>query len=245
MKEKIYAIIPCFNEGAVIRKTVEDLLAVRPDITAVVIDDGSTDNSVQEVRKILSDHVILLIQPFNCGIGTTVETGLLYASRHDADYAVKFDGDGQHLAEEIELLLQPLKRGEADMVIGSRFIERNSGFKSTFTRRIGIKFFQMLSWFLTGRGMTDSTSGFRAYNRDALDFAAKYYPSFDYPEPEENILFLKNKFILQEVPCKMNIRQGGTSSISPLKAVYYMIKVSLAMIIAALRAPVCKQKRGE
>lgn len=236
MKEKIYVIIPCYNEEAVIRKTVEHLLEVRPDVTAVVVDDGSSDNSVQVVRKIDSDRVVLLIQPFNCGIGTTVETGLLYALRHNADYAVKFDGDGQHLAEEIELLLQPLKRGEADMVIGSRFIEKNSGFKSTFARRIGIKFFQMLSWILTGRGMTDSTSGFRAYNRDALDFAAKHYPSFDYPEPEENILLLKNKFTLCEVPCKMNIRQGGKSSISPLKAVYYMIKVSLAMIIAASRS---------
>ena len=242
IKEKIYVIIPCYNEAAAIRKTVEHLLQVRPDVTAVVVDDGSTDNSVEEIKKITGERVVSLVQPFNCGIGTTVETGLLYAYRNNADYAIKFDGDGQHLAEEIELLLTPLRNGVADLTIGSRFMGNKTGFKSTFVRRIGIKFFQILAWVLTGQKLTDNTSGFRAYNKSALAFAARYYPAFDYPEPEENILFLKNKFRVQEVPCEMNIRQGGSSSISSLKAVYYMLKVSLAMIMAASRAPVCERK---
>lgn len=241
-KEKIFIIIPCYNEAAAIKKTVEHLLTVKPNVTAVVVDDGSKDNSVEEVRKVVSGRVISLVQPFNCGIGTTVETGLLYAYRHDADFAVKFDGDGQHLAEEIELLLAPLRNDEADLIVGSRFLDGSEGFKSTFLRRIGIKFFQLLCWLLTHKNMTDNTSGFRAYNKKALAFAAKYYPSFDYPEPEENILFIKNKFRVKEIACKMNIRQGGTSSISAFKAVYYMIKVSLAMLIAASRSPVCGGK---
>ncbi|MBR2358205.1 MAG: glycosyltransferase family 2 protein [Lentisphaeria bacterium] len=240
--DKVFVIIPCYNEAAAIRKTVENLLTVRPDAIAVVIDDGSKDNSVEEVKKIHSDRVVSLVQPFNCGIGTTVETGLLYAYRHNAAYAVKFDGDGQHLAEEIELLLAPLRSGEADLTIGSRFLVVGDGFKSTFIRRIGIKFFQMLCWVLTRKTMTDNTSGFRGYNQEALAFAAKNYPSFDYPEPEENILFIRNKFRVKEVPCKMNLRQGGTSSISALKAVYYMVKVSLAMLMAALRSPVRERK---
>lgn len=239
--EKIFVIIPCYNEGSSIRKTVEDLLAKCPDVTAVIVDDGSTDNSVEEVASINNEKIISLVQPFNCGIGTTVETGLLYAQRNHADYAVKFDGDGQHLAEEIEALLIPLRNHEADITIGSRFITRHQGFKSTFMRRMGIRFFQLLCWCLTGKKMTDCTSGFRAYNQTALNFASKYYPSFDYPEPEENILYLKNGFRLQEIPCKMNIRQGGKSSIRLWKAAYYMVKVSLAMIMAAVR-PAIRRK---
>ena len=234
-KESIFIIIPCYNEGENIRRTLTHLLSVRKDVKVIAINDGSADNTADEISAMNDPRVLLVELPFNAGIGTAVETGLLHAVRNSADYAVKFDSDGQHLAEEIELLLAPLKNGEADLVIGSRFLEKNEGFKSTFSRRMGIRLFYFLSWILTGTAMTDCTSGFRAYNRKALEFAAKYYPAFDYPEPEENILFFRNHFRLKEVACKMNIRQGGTSSIRPWKAVYYMIKVSLAMIMAAIR----------
>jgi len=244
MAEKsVFVIIPCYNESANIRRTLEHLLQVKPSVTAVVIDDGSSDNSADEVRAVTGKNVVLLELPFNCGIGTAVETGLLYALRHNADYAVKFDGDGQHLAEEIDLLLAALDNNEADMAIGSRFVSKIDGFKSTWMRRLGIGFFRMLSWLLTGQAIADSTSGFRAYNQEALKFAARYYPAFDYPEPEENILFLRNKYRIKEIPCRMNLRQGGRSSIRSLKAVYYMIKVALAMTMAALRPPVCERKK--
>ncbi len=233
-------IIPCHNESANILKVLESLQKTDKNFTIVVVDDGSQDNSVELIKSVKSDKIIPLVLPFNCGIGTAVETGLLYAWRHNADYAVKFDGDGQHLAEEISLLLDVLDKDEADLVVGSRFVADNEGFKSTAIRRVGIRFFHALSWLLTGQGIADSTSGFRAYNRKALAFAAKYYPSFDYPEPEENILFLRNKFRVKEVPCRMNIRQGGRSSIRPWKALYYMVKVALAMTMAALRAPVIR-----
>ena len=239
----VYVIIPCFNESANIRQTVEKLLAVRSDCIAVVVDDGSMDNSVAEIRAIPDKRVVLLELPFNCGIGTAVETGLIYAARKNADYAVKFDGDGQHLAEEIDLLMEVLEKDEADMALGSRFISDIDGFKSTYFRRVGISFFRMLSGLLTGQAIADSTSGFRAYNRSALKFVSKNYPAFDYPEPEENILLLRNKFRIKEVPCRMNIREGGRSSIRSLKACYYMIKVALSMIMAALRPPI--EKKGK
>jgi len=243
--EAVFAVVPCFNEEENIRRTLTDLLRVQSNITVVAVNDGSSDRTVEEIKALKDDRIVLLELPFNAGIGTAVETGLLYAWRHNADYVVKFDSDGQHLAEEIELLLEPLRENEADMTIGSRFTGKNKdGFKSTFLRRIGIRFFQALSWILTGQAMTDSTSGFRAYNREALSFAAKYYPAFDYPEPEENILLLRNRFRLKEIPCKMNIRQGGISSIRPLKAIYYMIKVSLAMIMAAARPVVLERKKS-
>lgn len=241
--DKVFVIIPCYNEAAAIRKTIENLLTVKPEAVAVVVDDGSSDHSTAEVRSIAGSNVVLLELPFNCGIGTAVETGLLYAYRHDADYAVKFDGDGQHLAEEIDLLLEVLKQDQSDMALGSRFISKIDGFKSTWMRRMGIGFFRILSWLLTGQAITDSTSGFRAYNREALSFAARHYPAFDYPEPEENILLLRNKFRIKEVPCRMNLRQGGRSSIRTFKAIYYMIKVALAMVMAALRPPVAERKK--
>jgi len=236
MMTDVFVIVPCFNEEANIRRTLVNLLKIHPDITVVAVNDGSSDGTADEISALRDERVILLELPFNAGIGTAVETGLLYALRHHAGYAIKFDSDGQHLAEEIDLLLEPLRGGNADLVVGSRFLgEIAGGFRSTFLRRLGIRFFQWLSWGLTGKAMTDSTSGFRAYNREALVFAAKYYPAFDYPEPEENILFLRNRFRVQEVPCKMNIRQGGRSSIRLLKAVYYMVKVTLSMIMAAVR----------
>lgn len=242
MADAVFAIVPCYNEGANIGNTLSDLLKTHPNINIVAVNDGSSDNTSDAISALQNERIVLLELPFNSGIGTAVETGLLYAVRHNADYAIKFDGDGQHLSSEIDLLLEPLRSKKADLTIGSRFLGNvPGGFKSTFMRRLGIRFFSLLSWILTGKVMTDSTSGFRAYNREALAFAVKYYPAFDYPEPEENILFLRNRFRIQEVPCKMNIRESGRSSIKALKAIYYMVKVSLSMIMAASRS--VKQER--
>lgn len=241
MTEKsLFIVIPCYNEDHCIKKLVTDLHHQKPDAVIVVVDDGSSDNSVREVKSAAIDNLVLLELPFNCGIGTAMQTGLLFAQRNNADFAVKFDGDGQHRIEEIDLLLDTLRRNEADMVIGSRFVEKNDGFKSTWMRRIGIRFFHFLSWILTGKPITDTTSGFRGYNRSALEFAAKNYPAFDYPEPEECILMQKNHFRVKEISCKMNERQGGSSSIHSFKILYFMIKVALSMIMAAMR-PVVKR----
>ena len=176
----------------------------------------------------------------NLGIGGAVQTAFRYVARHDFDYAVKVDGDGQHPIDQIAGLLAPLKEGKADMVIGSRFIEKE-GFQSTFCRRLGINVFRWLNSLLIRQTVTDNTSGFRAYNRQALCFAEDNYPAFDYPEPEEVILMVKNGFRIMEVPSVMESRQGGVSSISPLKAVYYMLKVCFAVLMAAMRAPVRKK----
>lgn len=236
----IFIIIPCYNEEYCIKKVIEDVHREKPDAVIVVVDDGSSDNSVKQIKAAATDNLVLLELPFNCGIGTAMQTGLLYARQQNADFAVKFDGDGQHLPEEIDLLLNCLKKNEADMVIGSRFIATHDGFKSTWIRRLGIKIFQALSWLLIKQAITDCTSGFRGYNRSALEFTAKNYPAFDYPEPEETILLRKNYFRIKEIPCKMNERQGGKSSITAFKTLYFMIKVALSMIMAAIRPPIRK-----
>ena len=234
--EKTALLIPCYNEEECIGPVIDSITAALPEMYLVIVNDASTDRTAEIVRTRAGNngHVILLDLPVNLGIGGAVQTAFRYAAQNDFDYAVKVDGDGQHPSDQIECLLGPLKKGEADMVIGSRFLEK-TGFQSTFCRRVGILFFQMLNRLLTGQTITDSTSGFRAYNRQALQFNSLWYPSFDYPEPEEVVLFAKNGFRIREIPVVMTFRQGGRSSINLKRAVYYMCKVTFASIIAATR----------
>lgn len=233
--ETICIIIPCHNEAQCIESVLQNLRKYMPDAHYVFVNDASTDRTEQILRDHADDEVTILSLPVNLGIGGAVQTGLLYAWRNGFDYAVKFDGDGQHLAQEIAPLLEPVRNGEADLAIGSRFLTNNSGFKSTFMRRLGIRIFRFLSRLLTGQTITDNTSGFRAYGKRALEFAAQNYPAFDYPEPEEVILFLHNHYRVREVPAAMAERKGGKSSINFIKAVYYMIKVVFSVVMAAIR----------
>ena len=205
----------------------------------IMVNDGSVDNTAKIIREKAekNDHVILIDLPLNLGIGGAVQAAFRYAAVNGFDYAVKVDGDGQHPASEINKLLVPLLENRADMVIGSRFLEKE-GFQSTFCRRIGIVFFKYLISVLVRQKITDNTSGFRAYNRRAMEFARNHYPSFDYPEPEEVVLMAKNGFRISEIPIQMECRQGGVSSISPLKAAYYMLKVGFSVLMAAIRPAV-------
>ncbi len=150
--------------------------------------------------------------------------------------AIQFDGDGQHLAAEIPKLLHMIIDGGANMAIGSRFLGPREGFRSTFLRRIGIRMFQVLNSLLIGQRITDNTSGFRAYNREAIEFLARHYP-VDYPEPEAIILLGKNGFRIAEAATVMRERRGGDSSIGGLTGLYYMLKVMLAVFMTALRKP--------
>lgn len=232
-------VIPCYNEEACIVSTLSELRRNMPQARIVAVNDGSTDRTLELLQGMDDPDLVVLNLPFNSGIGVAVQTGLIYAARHGAGRAVKFDADGQHPAQEIPRLLEAIDNG-ADFVIGSRFVEGTTGFRSYFMRRVGIRFFRFLIATVTGHSITDATSGFRAYGHEALLFAAENYPSFDYPEPEECILFLRNGFRVVEVPCNMLERQGGRSSIRSLKAAYYMLKVSFAMIMERVRPRIRK-----
>ena len=214
----VFVISPCYNEEECVALTMRRLREVCPDVTIVAVNDGSTDGTLTRLRELDDPKLVILDLPLNSGIGTAVQTGLLYAVRHGAEYAVKFDSDGQHPADQIQALLAPLRAGEADMVSGSRFLADTGGFQSTFCRRLGILVFRGLSFLLTGQAVTDATGGFRAYNRHALEFAARFYPAFDYPEPEESVMLIRNGFRVREIPCRMEERLGGKSSIRPEKA---------------------------
>lgn len=223
-------IIPAFNESENILNTVKVIEKDAPDFDYVVINDCSTDNTLEILKQNNINHIAL---PVNLGIGGAVQTGYKYALENSYDVAVQVDGDGQHDPKYLSALVDALEKNQADMVIGSRFIN-NEGFQSTFMRRVGIVYFTKLIHLLTGKTITDPTSGFRMCNQKVIALFAKDYPR-DYPEPESIVALLKRNLKVLEVPVQMKERQGGVSSISASKSVYYMIKVSLAILIENLR----------
>ena len=235
---KTLLIVPCYNEQETIaelyreirEKTVYDVL---------VINDCSTDDSRAILREEGIPHLDL---PMNLGIGGAVQAGYRYALNNDYDIAVQLDGDGQHDPGQVGLITAPIEKDDADLVIGSRYIEK-TGFQSSAMRRAGIKFFRGLIYCLSGKHITDATSGFRAANRKTMRLFEKYY-AIDYPEPESNMLALKSKLRVKEVPVTMRERQGGESSINSLQPIYYMFKVSIGIIIGStIRASI--RKEGE
>ncbi|MCL6570974.1 MAG: glycosyltransferase family 2 protein [Bacillus sp. (in: Bacteria)] len=226
---KVLAIIPAFNEEAGLLRVAEQFKGIN-DVDIVVINDCSKD-ATSVLGKKIGFNVIDL--PCNLGIGGAVQTGYKYARDHGYEIAVQVDGDGQHNPSYIKELIKPIQEGRSDMVIGSRYLKKE-GFQSTLLRRVGINYFSFLIYLLQKKRITDPTSGFRACNRRVIELFSSRYPN-DYPEPESIVYLLRNNFQTEEVPVVMNERFGGESSISSLKSIYYMIKVSLAMIIDNMR----------
>lgn len=227
---KKLVIIPAYNEAGNIEKTVKDIQENAPDFDYVIVNDCSKDDTL-EICLEHGFHVINL--PVNLGIGGGVQTGYLYALRKGYDIAVQFDGDGQHNAAYLQTMADKLEQEQLDMVIGSRYIEKE-GFQSSGLRRIGIRYFTVLIRMLTGKKVTDPTSGMRMANRRVIAEFAQDYPK-DYPEPESVVTLLKRGMKVEEIPVLMNERENGVSSISMRKSIYYMIKVSLAILMAVVR----------
>ncbi|MCP3175628.1 DUF2304 family protein [Desulfuromonas sp. KJ2020] len=230
----LLVIVPAYNEAKAIGQVIEDLRSINLPLDILVVNDGSVDATSAQARASGVARVIDL--PKNLGIGGAVQTGFKYAATHGYSLAIQFDGDGQHLASEIPGLLKALTAEEAQMVIGSRFLKQQAGYRSTFARRMGIRLFQVVNSLLIGQRVTDNTSGFRVYGRKAIEFLARHYP-VDYPEPEAVILLGRNGFRIAEAVTLMRERQGGGSSIAGITGVYYMIKVLLAILMTALRKP--------
>jgi glycosyltransferase involved in cell wall biosynthesis len=232
---RVALIIPCYNEEASIGKLLNQI-AVHTnswgdlEVVPVVVNDCSTDNTKHEALK----HVCVLLDlPVNLGIGGAVQTGYKYAFENDFDIAIQIDGDGQHPVSSIPYMVKPIIDEGYDVVVGSRFIT-NEGFQSTMMRRMGINFFTWLNKRLVGLTVYDSTSGLRAINRKVLKVVSEFYPD-DYPEPIAITIFAHYKFRIKEIPVVMLDRQGGQSSITAFKSVYYMIKVSMGVLFVLLK----------
>lgn len=227
---KLLIAIPAYNEAENIERVVNNLIQNYPQYDYVVINDCSTDNTSEICHR---NHFHIIDLPNNLGIGGAVQTGYLYAARNGYDIAVQVDGDGQHDPVFLNDMAQILEREDCDMVIGSRFLEKH-GFQSSGIRRVGIRYFTYLIKVLTGRVITDPTSGLRMVNRRTLELFAKNYPK-DYPEPESVVAVLRNGGKVKEIPVIMRERSGGVSSISPIRSIYYMVKVSLAILVEMFR----------
>ena len=223
-------IIPAYNESENIEKTISAITEKASDFDYIIINDCSTDDTLKICER-NGYNVVRL--PINLGIGGAVQTGYKYAFENGYDLAVQVDGDGQHDPAFLESMAEYLIQNKCDMVIGSRFIKKE-GFQSSGTRRIGIKYFTILIHILTGAKITDPTSGLRMINRDVMKMFAAEYPR-DYPEPESVVSILRKKKKVEEIPVIMKAREGGVSSISPKKSIYYMIKVTLAILIECIR----------
>jgi glycosyltransferase involved in cell wall biosynthesis len=227
---KVLVVIPAYNEERTIREVIRSIRASVPQSDVLVVNDGSTDATGTIVRE---EGALILEHPYNMGIGATMQTGFLYALRNGYQVAVQIDGDGQHDPEFLPFLIEPIIKGKSNLVIGSRYLS-DGGFRSTVLRKLGIKFFTNLIWLVTGQRVTDPTSGFRSMDRKGIALFASDYPS-DYPEVEALILAHKRGLRFHEIPTRMRRRQGGTSSIGFLSAIYYMVKVTLSISMGVFR----------
>ncbi len=227
MDKRVLIIIPAYNEEGCILQVVQELRTVCPEYDYVVVNDCSTDGTLRVLHENRLNHINL---PCNLGIGGNVQTGYRYAVEQGYDVTVQMDGDGQHMPEFLPLLVEKVLRGECDMCIGSRFIEKR-GFQTSFMRRFGINFLKTLLRLLCGVRVSDVTSGFRACGRELTAFFAENYAQ-DYPEPEAIMAATMAGFRVAEAPVEMRERTTGSSSISPFKSTYYMVKVSLAILLA-------------
>lgn len=234
---KCLLIIPAYNEAGNIEKVVNNIILNYPEYDYIIINDGSKDNTE---RICLENGYHVLNLPINMGIGGAVQTGYCYARDNDYDLAVQIDGDGQHDVGFLAGMIKLIEDGQADVVIGSRFVERE-GFQSSQIRRIGINFLSNLAWILTGVKVKDITSGYRAVNRMFINIFAEDYPS-DYPEPEAIVIAAVYGGKIKEYPVVMRERENGESSITLKRSIYYMIKVTLAMLIRRLSFGVRRQK---
>ena len=234
------AIVPALNEEHAIARVIDELRAFDPGLDVVVVDDGSVDATARVAR---SCGARVLRLPFNLGIGGAVQTGFRFAFEHGYDLAVRLDGDGQHDPSDLVRIIEPVLRDEADIVVGSRFAGAR-GYRSSRSRRVGIRILASVVSRIVGQRVTDTTSGFQALNREGIALFARDYPH-DYPEVEATVMVFRHRLRLLEVPVEMRERGGGRSSITALRSIYYMVKVLLAIFVGLFRRNVVPQEGSE
>jgi glycosyltransferase involved in cell wall biosynthesis len=232
------AIVPALNEEQTISGVIDELRAFDAGLDVVVVDDGSGDRTA-EVAAACGARVLRL--PFNLGIGGAVQTGFRFAFENGYDIAVRVDGDGQHDPGQLDKILAPVLHGDADIVVGSRFAADAGGYRSSRSRRVGIRILAAVVSRIVGQRVTDTTSGFQALNRNGIALFARDYPH-DYPEVEATVMVFRHRLRLQEVAVSMRERGGGQSSITALRSIYYMAKVLLAIFVGLFRRNVVPQE---
>lgn len=226
----VLVIVPAHNEVESLGEVLAELRQYAGDYDVLVVNDGSTDETAAVAREA---GYPVLDMCFNLGIGGAVQAGFKYALEHGYEIAVQLDGDGQHPPDQLEALVAPVRAGECEMSIGSRFLD-GGDYEGSLSRRVGTRILSWICMVVTGRRITDATSGFRAFGPKALRYLASFYPA-DYPEPEAIVLLSRRGLAIREVSVRMRPRKAGRSSISGLGTVYYMAKVSLSLLLAVLK----------
>ena len=224
---KLMVLVPAFNEEGNIEQLVEDIHKYLPEGEILVVNDCSTDDTEKSLRRMKGVRFLSL--PFNMGIGGAVLSGFNYMFENGYDRLIRLDGDGQHPPDQAVSILGPVRDGSVDVAVGSRYLDGETAY-SSFTRKLGIKLLSFLSAMILRKKMTDSTSGFRAYNRKVIEFLIRDYP-YDYPEPEEIYLLTKAGFRIEEVPVVMKERETGVSSIGFIHTGYFLIKILITIFV--------------
>ncbi len=248
-RPRIAVVIPAYNEQANIERVLQEIATLQGrkpewDIVPIVVNDGSTDQTEAILNQIAPKYRAQIVSlPVNLGIGGAVQAGFKLAVRLHADVTLQLDGDGQHPAEEIPAIVEPVLNGTAEVVVGSRYVNQGtSGIVSSSARYFGTLLFSKLLRLLVGVRIADTTSGFRAFSSEATEFLAQCYPD-DYPEVEAYVPLARKKFVISEVGVRMRPRKSGTSSITPIRSVYYMIKVSFATMLDVIRPLPARRKQ--
>jgi len=224
-------IIPAYNEADGIAGVIGTIRTAVPSADILVVNDGSRDETAAMAEKA---GAIVLSHTFNMGYGVTIQTGYKYAYAHGYDYLVQIDGDGQHDPSFIPELLAPVKSGDVDFAIGSRFLWFDS-YRPSFSRRLGILFFRKLVTVIIGRSITDPTSGFQAFNRSVVKFFSTDVFPCDYPDADMLITLNLAGFRMRELPVRMFANPSGKTMHSGIKPLYYMFKMCLSIVVTLLR----------
>lgn len=229
------AVVPAFNEAGSVGRVVRSIYEQAPGFDVVVVDDGSSDETARCAREA---GAVVVRLPFNLGIGGAVQAGFLYALDHGYEYVAQVDGDGQHEPAELITLVEAMRaEPDTDVVCGARFLDPGGSYRAPISRRTGIHLFAFALSAILGQRVTDPTSGFRLYNSHAIRLFAGDYPH-DYPEVEAVLMLHAHRLRMREVPVEMHHRNSGRSSITPWRSLYYMVKVSLALLVGLLRRDV-------
>lgn len=231
--DKVLVIIPAYNEAGKIAEVIGRARSAVPAADILVVNDGSSDRTASIAEQA---GAIVVSHPFNMGYGVTIQTGYKYALAHGYDYLAQIDGDGQHDPADIAILLVPLMAGEADFVLGSRFLGAES-YQPPLARRLGMTFFRGLVRLATGLPITDCTSGFQALNREVIRFFARDIFPVDYPDADVLITLHRAGFRIRELPVRMYASSSGKSMHNGFKPVYYMFKMFLSILVTLLRSP--------
>ncbi|MEG6565777.1 glycosyltransferase family 2 protein [Thermoanaerobacterium saccharolyticum] len=226
----VIVIIPAYNEEKTIDSVINNIKQTNKNVDILVVNDGSSDKTSLIAKN---NGVTVIDLPFNLGIGGCMQTGYKYAYKYGYDIAIQIDADGQHDARFIDKLIKPILEDKADLVIGSRYVSKTN-YRGSYLRRTGSYFFTLLLKALTGNAIYDTTSGFRAANKKVIKYFSESYPQ-DYPEVEVVARLSKSGFKIVEIPVEMYERLGGRSSINFRRSVYYMVKVTLAILVNCIR----------